>query len=84
MGTDNTPRLAKDIEVRQVGRREYALTIDGEEFPWWIDAEGISTRVTGDRMPSITITIPAENVHIAHQMQTAIAEATRLVDDDLA
>lgn len=59
-------KLAKTIEVVQARNASQSslLIIDGEEFPWHISTDGITTTVRDDEPPSVTITIPTEHLSI--------------------
>ncbi len=62
------PELAKHIEVvAETGKRS-TLVIDGEEFPWYIAADGVATCVSKDGPPAITITILADRVSTRQSM----------------
>lgn len=54
--------LAKSIRVEREGNHE-RLLINGEEFPWFIGTH-ISTEVDKGDLPSVTITIVADEVSI--------------------
>jgi hypothetical protein len=54
------PKLAKEIRVER-GRR---LVVDGEEFPWFLTEDGVSTEVKQGKPPTVTITLLAETVFI--------------------
>ncbi|UAJ78328.1 hypothetical protein IT072_13780 [Leifsonia sp. ZF2019] len=48
----------------------FAITIDGEDFPWHITEEGVRIEVTDQGVPAITITIPAERVTVDHSFNS--------------
>lgn len=50
-----------------------SLRIDGQEFPWPVSIEGISTQVRRDEVPSITLTILADRVEVHDSMVSADA-----------
>ncbi len=52
-----TPRLAETITLSR-GRIE----IDGEEFPWFVAAGGVTTTVDSREAPSVTLTVIANRV----------------------
>ncbi len=56
-------KLPKEIRVEQ-RRKGGRLLIDGEEFPWHISDDGISTTLRKGEPPTITITLIAETVLI--------------------
>jgi hypothetical protein len=56
----------KIVAVKTAGY--YSLKIDGQDFPWHISEDGVETQVTRTGIPSITITIPADEVMIHHSL----------------
>lgn len=57
------PDLATAIEVVRDGQN-FSLRIDGAEFPWHITADGVRIEVGRDRVPTVSVTIPAESVQV--------------------
>ncbi|UAJ79959.1 hypothetical protein IT072_02455 [Leifsonia sp. ZF2019] len=54
----------------------FALTIDGEEFPWHVTEDGVRIEVTDRGVPAITITIPDERVTVDHSINSTAGEAS--------
>ena len=55
--------LARVIRVERIG--EHArLTIDGVEFPWILDADGVSVSVSRSKFPTVTLTLVAERTEV--------------------
>ncbi|MDN4616422.1 hypothetical protein P5G50_18395 [Leifsonia sp. F6_8S_P_1B] len=69
------PKLAGRIDVdarlleSKSESRRFGITIDGEDFPWHIDASGVSVQVSDDGCPAVTITILAERVTVDHRIE---------------
>jgi hypothetical protein len=67
--------MARHIHVdalmydRGTGSRRFSLTVDGEEFPWHIAEDGVTTTVTDDGVPTVTITLLAERVTVDHRIE---------------
>ena len=61
------PEFAKSIEVTR-DKGGCTILIDGKELPWHISEDGISTRVARDGIPSVTVTILAEDVQVSHKL----------------
>lgn len=59
----DTPRMAGEIRVTRHG-----LTIDGEEFPWFIAVAAAALNVSRDDMPSVTVEILAKRVLVDNDM----------------
>ena len=72
--------LAKHIEVvHEHGKRW--LLIDGEEFPWLCSAEtAVSTTVSGDKVPSVTVEIQAEQVTVRDNPFAPVTDPNRIRD----
>ena len=62
------PKLADHIEVTADSDGKFSLVIDGTEFPWHITTDGVSTSVTTDGVPTVTMTLIAERVSVEHAM----------------
>lgn len=54
--------------------KRFSLTINGEEFPWCIAEDGVSTAVTDEGVPAVTITILAEQVTVNHRIEDPTRE----------
>lgn len=76
--------MPKSIKVVSRGSHP-TLVIDGREFPWMITDEGVRVNVTRDRIPCVTISIPAESVETIHEFnappETNEQRKARLVRD---
>ena len=66
-GMVTTPDLAGHIHVSAIGDK-FSLTIDGQEFPWYITSDGVQINVTDDASPAVTITIMAKKVTAEHDL----------------
>jgi hypothetical protein len=62
-------KLAHHIDIQRGPDDQFHLTIDGEEFPWYITTEGVSTTVTDDRGPAVTLTIMCDRVTTTHDIR---------------
>ncbi len=59
------PKMAGEIAVRRDG-----LTIDGEEFPWYVLMGGVRIdSISKDDVPTVTVTIMAERVLVDNDMR---------------
>jgi hypothetical protein len=56
-------QFPKLIEVECKGT-DARLLIDGEEFPYFLGDQGVSTQVQSGEMPSVTLTILADEVRV--------------------
>jgi hypothetical protein len=61
------PKIPAEIRVEASRKNGEKLLIDGEEFPWAITEDGVSTSV-GRGIPTVTITLIADRVTIDHTM----------------
>jgi len=57
------PKLAKTIDVKRRGKT-VTLTIDGEEFAWYLAAEPITTTTDPNEPGTVNLTLIAEHVTI--------------------
>jgi len=59
-------KLAHSIALRHAvtGDEPHVLLIDGEPFPWYIDADGITVHVSDSDAPGVTLRILAESVTV--------------------
>jgi hypothetical protein len=66
------PELAKVIKIdRKLGRKpEFTLTIDGEEFPWFIARDDLKITVS-EGLPSIQLRILADRVEVIDSAESA-------------
>lgn len=60
------PEFAKQVKIERVGK-DASITIDGDEFPWYIAENGIVVEPGGE-MPSVTIKLLAEDVKVSHSL----------------
>lgn len=74
--SDTTPRLAKTIRVTQENAAKFSLEIDGQEFPWYIAAGGVTVAVARGELPSVTLTLVAECVLVDNDIRSP-AEVAR-------
>lgn len=58
------PKLAKTIEIVRRGRSEFSLTIDGEEFGYFLARAPITTTTAPDEACTVNITLVAERVTV--------------------
>lgn len=65
------PKLAKEIRVTQHGTGNTSITVDGDEFPWYLSVDGIRTTVTKGDLPTVTLSIVAERVLVDHGLDPA-------------
>lgn len=56
------PKLAKTIEITRRGQREFSLTIDGEEFGYFLAREPITTTTDPEDLGTVNLTLIAEKV----------------------
>ncbi len=65
------PELAKHIEVTKLpdglGSR---ITVDGEDFPWYVAADPITMSAEVAEMPKITLTLMADRVTVDQALAT--------------
>jgi hypothetical protein len=61
------PVMARKITVIHTAGF-YKLVIDGQDFPWHISEDGVATQIDRTGIPSITITIPADEVFTHHSL----------------
>lgn len=59
------PRMPSEIKIVREGGN-FEMTVDGQEFPWYIGRDSISTSV-GD-CPAVTLTILAESVEVVDRV----------------
>jgi hypothetical protein len=57
------PKLAKHITVRRVGSTA-TLVIDGEEFPYYLARDSITTDTHPDEFGRVTVTLVAERIDV--------------------
>lgn len=56
------PKLAKTIEITRRGQREFSLSIDGEEFGYFLAREPIITTTDPEEPGTVNLTLIAEKV----------------------
>jgi hypothetical protein len=56
-------KLAKTIDVKRRGQH-VTLTIDGEEFAWYLAREPIVTTTDADGLGTVEVTLIAEHVTV--------------------
>jgi hypothetical protein len=67
---DANIKLANLVRVERHGSRT-SLTIDGDEFPWFIAEGGVTvTPMTGE-MPSVMIQLVADRVEVIDELDTS-------------
>lgn len=68
------PRIAKLIEVEQSRTTPSGcIVIDGEPFPFMLSEDGVDTQVRHGEMPSVTVTILAEEVRVLNSVASLAA-----------
>jgi hypothetical protein len=73
------PKLAKTIDINRRGR-QVTLTIDGEEFTWYLAAEPITTTVEPEGYGTVNLTLIAEHVTIDDDAGTPTGAPTSDID----
>lgn len=65
------PEIAKQIKVQRNGRpgdKQFVLLVDGKEFPWHITDGGVKTQVAREGLPSVTLTLLADEVVVEDRL----------------
>jgi hypothetical protein len=57
-------KLAKTIEITRRGQREFSLSIDGEEFGYFLAREPITTTIDPNEPGTVNLTLVAEKVTV--------------------
>lgn len=73
------PKLAKTIDIKRRGR-EVTLTIDGEEFAWYLAREPITVTTEVDEPGTVNLTLIAEHVTVEDDIGTPIGSANSDID----
>lgn len=67
------PKLPQEIRILVDSTGvPFRLMVDGEEFPWYIAAEHATVDFADRAMPSVTITIPAHQIHVIEPEQATL------------
>lgn len=61
----SVPSDPRSIHAYRIGKT-FRMVIDGQEFPW--DITSLSTDISPDGWPAVTITIPARAVEITNML----------------
>lgn len=69
------PKLAKTIDIKRTGNR-VALTIDGEEFGWYLADEPITTTTEARNLGTVNLTLIAEHITIDDDLGTPVGVRT--------
>lgn len=56
-------------------KTKFSLTIDGEEFPFYILEDAIEVVVAPDAMPGIRVTLMADRVEVVNDFADAVKAA---------
>lgn len=73
------PKLAKTIEVKRTGNR-FSLTIDGEEFGYYLAREPITTTTEMNDLGTVNITLIAERVTVEDDTGCPVGAPTADID----
>jgi hypothetical protein len=65
-------KFAKQITIKQNGSKNFALTIDGEQFPFYIAEGGVQVDIGVP--PTVTLMIPADEVYVENRLSPPEAE----------
>jgi len=63
------PKLAKEI-VLTIRGGEFAMSIDGVEFPWHLAKEPITHTLGTDRFSTLNLTLIAKNITTIRELTT--------------
>jgi hypothetical protein len=73
------PKLAKTIDIKRTGNR-VALTIDGEEFRWYLADEPLTTTTEARNLGTVNLTLIAERVTIDDDLGAPVGPASSDID----
>ena len=73
------PKLAKTIDIKRIGNH-VTLTIDGEEFAWYLADEPITTTTEARDLGTVNLTLIAEHITIDDDLGAQVGHRTSGID----